>query len=340
MDHRPGPPAAVVVGASAGGVEALTAFVRGLPADLPAAVLVVLHLPAHGRSRLVSILARAGTLPVDAARSGEPLRAGRVVVAAPDRHLLVHGDAVLLSAGAEENGSRPAVDPLFRSAARWLGPRVVAVVLSGMLDDGAAGAASVAAQGGRVVVQDPEQALFDPMPSAALRAAPGALVLPAEAIGARLPALLAATAGQPLGDVPDDLRWATDVAERDEAAVSGTGSPGRRVGVSCPGCHGAVTEVRVGAAVTYRCHVGHAYGPESMLHAQAEATETALWTAVASLEEQAAVRRELAVRAAGPDERDEHLRRAEEAATRARDLRRELRSSASAPPGPAGARPA
>lgn len=324
------PLAVVVVGASAGGVEALTAFVRGLPADLPAAVLVVLHLPAHGRSRLTEILGRAGDLPVEVARSGEPLRTGLVVVAPADRHLLVHQGAVLLSGGAKENGSRPAVDPLFRSAARWLGPRVVAVVLSGMLDDGAAGAASVAAQGGRVVVQDPEQALFDPMPRAALRAAPGALVLPVEAIGARLPALLATTAGQPVGDVPDDLRWETDMAEMDEGAVSGSGAPGRRVGVSCPSCHGAVTELRVGAAVTYRCHVGHAYGPASMLHAQAEATEAALWTAVASLEEQAAVLRELGSSAVGPDERVEHLRQAEQAGLRARDLRRQLRRSASA----------
>ena len=324
------PPAAVVVGASAGGVEALTAFVRALPADLPAPVLVVLHLPAHGRSRLATILGRAGALPVEVARSGEPLRPGRVVVAAPDRHLLVHRDAVLLSGGAKENGSRPAVDPLFRSVARWLGPRVVAVVLSGMLDDGAAGAASVAARGGRVVVQDPDQALFDSMPRAALRACPGALVLPAEEIGARLPELLAAAAGRPVGDVPDDLRWETDMAEMDEGAVRGTGAPGRRVAVSCPSCHGAVSELQTGRAVTYRCHVGHAYGPASLLHAQAEATEAALWTAVASLEEQAAVRRELAAAAAGPDERGEHLRLGEEAGLRARDLRRQLRRSASA----------
>lgn len=317
-------PAAVVVGASAGGVEALRVFAAGLPADLDATVLVVLHLPSDAHSRLADIIGKAGPLPAAPAESGEPLRPGRIVVARPDHHLLVHDTSVLLSCGASENGHRPAVDPLFRSAARWLGVRAVGVVLSGVLDDGAAGCAALLSQGGGVVVQDPGEALFGGMPLAALRAAPEALRLPAARIGARLPDLLSRSR---TGTAPSaDLVLETDMMEMDEAAVSGVSSPGRPVSVSCPSCHGAMSEVRTGPALHYRCHVGHAYGPQSLLAAQAEASESALWTAIASMEERAAVHRELAELPSGREHREEHLRQSDEVSAQARALRRQLRS--------------
>lgn len=313
------------MGASAGGVEALSALAAGLPSDLPAVVLVALHLPSRARSRLASILDRAGPLPASPARPGESLTAGRILVASPDEHLLVHTDHVLLSCGATENGHRPAIDPLFRSAARWLGPRAIAVILSGTLDDGAAGAAAIASQGGTVVVQDPDQALFDSMPRAALRAAPSALVLPAGLIGAHLAGLFAAAGSASPAPPTDDLLLETDMAELNEDAVSGTSTPGRRVNLSCPACHGALNEVRTGPAVSYRCHVGHAYGPLSLLDAQADMSEAALWTAIASLEEQSAVHRELAHSASEPGHRHDHEQQADEITSRAHLLRRQLR---------------
>jgi two-component system chemotaxis response regulator CheB len=176
----------IVVGASAGGVEALTSPVGGLPADLPAAVLVVLHVPSEGSGGLPSILKRAGSLPADMAVDGEDLRPGRIYVAPPDHHPLVVPGRVVLSRGPRENGHRTAVDPLFRSAASAYGSRVVGVVLSGALDDGTAGLAAIVASGGAAIVQDPEDALQPSIPLSAMEQVRVGHVAPAAQIGAPL----------------------------------------------------------------------------------------------------------------------------------------------------------
>jgi len=160
----------VVVGASAGGVDAIQAMVAGLPPEFPASLLVVVHRTAAGPTVLPQILARHAALPVAFARDGEPLERGQIYVAPSDRHLLVHDDRVRLSSGPRENGHRPAIDPLFRSAARSAGPRTIGVILSGLLDDGAIGMKLVKRLGGAVLVQDPEEARFSGMPLAAIRA--------------------------------------------------------------------------------------------------------------------------------------------------------------------------
>lgn len=176
----------VVVGASAGGVEALRALAAGLPTGFPAAVLVVAHVPATRPSLLPQILTAAGTLPAAHAVDGETLAAGRLYVAPPDRHLRVEGRTVRLSAGPRENFARPAINPLFRSAARAYGRRAAGVILSGALDDGVAGLRAIGRQGGVTVAQDPREALFPPMPEAAIRNATVDFVLPVAGIAALL----------------------------------------------------------------------------------------------------------------------------------------------------------
>ena len=186
----------VAVVASAGGVEALTSFVSMLPADFPAAVLVVLHIPPEGPSVLPRILARAGKLPARHPEDGEPLARGVIMVAPPNRHLAVADRHIRLLSCARENGHRPSADVLLRSAAAVFGDRAAGVVLSGTMDDGAAGLRAVAAVGGLTLVQDPEEAPFPGMPLAAIAEASPQFVGPVSALAGQVCAWLAPAAGQ------------------------------------------------------------------------------------------------------------------------------------------------
>jgi two-component system chemotaxis response regulator CheB len=197
--------ALIVVGASAGGVEALRAFVSGLPVELPAPVVVVLHIPRSAPSALPAILTRAGPLTATSAQHGAALRAGVIYTAPADHHVLVVEGRVHLSVGPAENGHRPAIDPLFRSAAVAYGPQAVGVVLSGTRDDGTAGLAAIAACGGTALVQDPGDALFAAMPASALGHVPDARAYPAAKIGGEIAELFADTGVMPEDPPADDL---------------------------------------------------------------------------------------------------------------------------------------
>lgn len=192
----------IVVGASAGGVEALSQLARGLPEDLSISMFVVLHMPAGGVSALAHILDRAGPLSSSQARDGESIATGHIYVAPPDHHLLVRRGHVALVRGPRVNSHRPAVDPLFRSAARAYGPRVVGVVLSGALDDGTAGLLAVKMRGGVAVVQSPDDALFSGMPSSALDIVEVDHCVPV----AEIPPLLSSLARQQIDETRRTLR--------------------------------------------------------------------------------------------------------------------------------------
>jgi two-component system chemotaxis response regulator CheB len=289
----------VVVGASAGGVEALSELVRGFPADFPAAVLVVVHFPADGTSMLPLILQRRGPLPAVHAEDGAEIRPGTIYVAPPDRHLLVDGGRVRLSRGPRENGHRPAADALFRSAALAGGPRVVGVVLSGTLDDGTAGLSVVRRRGGVTVAQHPDDALYAGMPRTAIDAGVVDHVVPASEI-APLLARLAQTpnAEESSVDVPlDDFEAA--IADMREGAIFPPEPPGTPAGLSCPECLGSLYEIRDGELLRYRCRVGHAYGNDTLMAEQGKKVERALWTAMQVLNERAALSRRTAERMEG-----------------------------------------
>ncbi|MFI5845214.1 chemotaxis protein CheB [Catenuloplanes sp. NPDC051500] len=292
MAHRD----VVVVGASAGGVEALRALVRGLPADLPAAVLIVLHIPRGTPSALPVILTRAGPLTATAAVDGERILPGHIYVAPTDHHLLLLGDRVRLSHGPAENGHRPAVCPLFRSVARSAGRRAIGVILSGARADGADGAYDLARRGGLVVTQDPADALFPSMPEAVADRLTPDHVVPAAEMGA----LLAELTTVPLPEGPD---VAVDPRLDDEVAISAlsartTDETAGAVpaGFGCPDCGGSLFQLSDEPIPHYRCRIGHAWSPENLIDEQAVATEGALWTALRALEEKSALSRRMAKR--------------------------------------------
>ena len=290
-------PPVVVVGASAGGVEALRELAAALPADLSACVLVVLHVPAASRSALPLILDRAGPLVARHAVHGEELKAGEILVAPPDHHVVVLGDRLALTHGPHENGHRPAVDVLFRSAAHSHGARVLAIVLSGSLDDGAAGMVAVTSRGGTGVVQDFDEALYPGMPMSAARVADAAHVVPLadmpKVLAEWLPVVPPAVNGEPTRLMETE----TEMADLNPSAMHDLDRPGAPAGFGCPDCAGSLFEIEEGRLLRFRCRVGHAWSPESLLERQGMALEGALWMALRSLEEKAALNTQLGQRA-------------------------------------------
>lgn len=263
----------VVVGASAGGVEALRTLVAGLSPELPATVLVVLHVPPHARSVLPAILDRAGPLRARHAVGGDQLTYGDVLVARPDHHLALHDSTVLLTRGPRENDHRPSVDVLFRTAARAAGARVIGIVLSGVLDDGTAGLAAIHERGGVVVVQDPADALYPDMPSHAIEHVAVDHVTLAKDVGHLLDKLCAEDV-ETSEQLPSSLTGIeTGPAMMDDAGMNDPDRPGRRSGFSCPDCAGTLFEIREGELARYRCRVGHAWSVDAF-----SASRRSTWT--------------------------------------------------------------
>jgi two-component system chemotaxis response regulator CheB len=286
----------VVMGASAGGVEALREMVAGLPAGLPAAVFAVLHLPPTSPSVLPKILDRSGPLPASAAVDGERIEPGRVYVAHPDQHLLLEDGRVLLTRGPKENRNRPAADALMRSAALEHGPRCVGVVLSGALSDGTAGLGAIKRRGGVAVVQDPADAIFPSMPRSALEHVEVDHALPARQIGPLLDALAREEAPEE-GDypVPDDMELEVRMAKLDPDTAESVRKLGTLSSYTCPECEGPLWELRNDdGLLRFRCRVGHAYAAEDMLEEKLETLEGALWAALNILKESAEFSRRLA----------------------------------------------
>jgi two-component system, chemotaxis family, protein-glutamate methylesterase/glutaminase len=276
----------VVIGSSMGGIEALSTLAAQLPADLPAAVFVVQHMSPESPGGLAAILDRAGPLPAVTAQDGAEIRRGRIHVAPPDRHLLLTATGVRVAFGARENRSRPAIDPLFRTAAVNYRSRVIGVVLTGLLNDGASGLRAVARCGGIPVVQSPADAAFPEMPQEALAAVDGARQARLDELGPLLQRLAAEPAPEP-EEVPDSLRIEARLTERAMPDDDWNQVPGRPANLTCPECAGALREIDDARLLRFRCRVGHAYSSQDWLEEKHRSVETSLWVALQTLEERA-----------------------------------------------------
>jgi two-component system chemotaxis response regulator CheB len=284
----------VVVGASSGGVEGLITLLSGLPDDLPAAFFVVLHVRPDMPSQLPAILNRVGTLPVAHAVDGEPIRRGRVYIAPPGMQTYVHRGRIGVRRGPQENLHRPAVDPLFRTAAHHYGSRVVGVILSGALDDGAAGLAAIRRAGGIAVIQDPEDAQVRDMPANAIERAGADHIVPIAALPALLIALISEEAKTDLvAEIPLETLEETATAEPFKRSEE----LGTLSNVTCPECQGNLWEIRGAEGIRFRCRVGHSYTESALDTAQSQSVERALWSALKALEERTALMRKLAEQA-------------------------------------------
>lgn len=318
----------VVIGASAGGIEALREFVANLPRHLPAAIFVVVHILAETPSMLSHILSRAGALPAQFAHDGAPIQHGHIYIAPPDHHLLLTRDEMHVIHGPRENRHRPAIDPLFRSAAVNLGHRVIGIVLSGALNDGTAGLLAIKRMGGVAMVQDPATAEFPGMPASALSYVSVDWCLPVPALAHTVVAL--ANAEQPerkgadtVSDEPDDeqkseMRRETEIAGLNFAAGFRAPRYGTLSSLTCPDCHGPLWEIQDGPLLRFRCRVGHAFTAESMVEGQADNVEEALWMAVNTLEESELLYAQLADQA----EQRNHPRMAESFHQKAGEIRK------------------
>ena len=289
----------VLIGASAGGLEALSTIVQQLPDSLPASVVIVVHSSTNGQGVLPLILRRISALPVAFARNGDVLAPGRIYVAQPDFHLIMGPNSLAVVHGPRENGFRPAIDPLFRTAARELGPRVIGVILSGALSDGTYGLSIVKHHGGLAIVQDPQDAVIPGMPQSAIQSVDVDYVVPAAEIGSLITRLAAAAADtkgrldmprskEPEPQLPSEE---TEVGEMNQLF----GAPS---GLTCPDCGGALWEIQDDRVLRYQCHVGHQYAPENLEAGQRDAIDSALWSAVRVLEEHADLKTRMSTRAA------------------------------------------
>lgn len=289
----------IVIGASSGGLEVLRQLVKKLPANFPAAVFIVWHIPPDALGILPDVLTRAGNLPAANAVNLEKTRPGRIYTAPPDHHLLLENGFVRVARGPKENRFRPAIDPLFRSAAYSYGERVIGVVLTGGLDDGTAGLQTIKQKNGLAVVQDPLDADYPSMPRNALEKVATDYCVPASELPALLVKLtgdsLAETAQVQMSEENNDVntdekndernRLEVRIASEDNGFENGIMQLGDLTAYTCPECHGVLVKLQDGKIMRFRCHTGHAFSADSLLTAVSENVEESAWSAVRAIEE-------------------------------------------------------
>ncbi|HEX8733770.1 MAG TPA: chemotaxis protein CheB [Pyrinomonadaceae bacterium] len=277
----------IVIGASAGGFDALKKLVKDLPPDLRASIFVVWHMSPDVTGVLPQVLNRAGPLPAKNAEDSEKIEPSRIYVAPPDRHLIIEDSHVRVTRGPKENRFRPAVDPLFRSAAYSHGARVIGVILSGALDDGTSGLWTIKHYGGLAVVQDPQDAEIPSMPQNALREVEVDHVVPV----ARMADLLVRLSQEEPAEtsevvMEDDKQTEFEIRAAIEDKTTGDILKfGELSPFTCPDCHGVLFRLTDGERPRFRCHTGHAFSADSLLTTVTESIEDSLWSAIRCIEE-------------------------------------------------------
>ena len=276
----------IVVGASAGGLQAITALIEQLPENFPAPLLIVQHISADASGDvLLNTLNKHGKLNCLHAVDGEAMKAGHVYLAPSDHHLLAGIDGRLrVTKGAQENRSRPGIDPLFRSAAVAFGNRVIGVILTGYLDDGTAGLIAIQRCGGICVVQDPNDADYPDMPTNALNQLKPDYCAPISEMGGILSKVMTKNTGKQKA-IPEDIQREATIAERVLSDLPSVNSLGEQVPFNCPGCGGVLWQIAKGKQLRYRCHTGHAYTAAALLAEQTKKIEETMWIALRMFEE-------------------------------------------------------
>ncbi|GAP94135.1 chemotaxis protein CheB [Leptolyngbya sp. NIES-2104] len=293
----------IVIGTSAGGLKALGAIVGALPADLDAVLLVVQHLEPNKPSILPKILSDVGSLPASHPVDGEAIQSGRIYIAPPDYHLLLNQGYVRVVRGPQENRFRPAIDTLFRSAARAYGPRVLGVVLTGYLDDGTVGLQAVKKRGGVAIVQDPKEAEYPSMAKSALQFVKVDHCLPL----ADIPNLLVRLSKEPAESeeaypVTQEIEVESNIAEQKmntQEFLKNVEAIGTRTTYTCPECNGSIWQIGNSEPLRFRCHTGHSFTANVFLAEQTQNLENALWSAIRVMEEKVTFSRQMAERMEG-----------------------------------------
>ena len=315
----------IVVGASAGGIQTLRVLTGALPKDLAASLFIVVHTSPEAPGLIADILDSSSKLPAAHAVDGELIQKGRIYVAPPDRHLLLEPNRVRLTHGPKENRFRPAVDPLFRSAAQTYGPRVIGVILTGYMDDGTAGLWTVKQLGGTAVVQDPNDALVPSMPLSAMTHVKVDYCVPLE----EMPPLLVRLTSEAVEEegayqVPKEVEIEVNIAKEQKAIDAGVLQLGEPSSYACPECHGVLLQMKEGTLFRFRCHTGHAYSVESLMADITEKMDDALWNSIRAFEEGELFMRHMAehvVHGESEHTAESFLKRADDAKRRANLMR-------------------
>lgn len=275
----------VVIGTSGGGVDALRAIVAALPPDFPAAICVVMHTSPDSPGILGDLLDRCGPLRTVTAHATERFNEGTVYVAPPDFHMLVEPGGLRLTKGPKENRFRPAVDPLFRSAAQVYGPAAIGVILSGNLDDGTAGLWAIKQLGGVTIVQDPDEAVCAGMPESAIRHVEVDYTARLDDIAPLLARLVSQPIAERQQSAPLHVELEVRIAGEEDPVDTGFEHVAQPSRFACPECHGVLLQLEEGGRVRFRCHTGHAYSIDTLVASISEGIEASMWMAIRSIEE-------------------------------------------------------